>query len=460
MIRLFRVFLPTGTVTMLVSELVWITGAFVAATFIALPADAEIFLLDDNGVWRILLVVVGAVVTLHFHDLYTDLYVKSRIILLQQLCMVAGILFLLQGLISYLNPEFRVPIRIMVLGNAMAVAVIFLWRIIFSAYVLEAVGRDKLLLVGEPMLLEEIGRYVEAHPETGSRVLGYVTDEMPHGALLPGGKVLGQAADIRDLVENLQPNRVIVSSPEDERGIPIGELLDLRFNGQTVEDATNAYERITGRINLRALRPEQLIFSGEYAPRSLGLFYQTAVNRLLAILGLLLTLPITVAAAVAIKLTSRGPVLARGVRVGLDGEPFVLYKFRCIRLPDGAADFWVPKNDPRVTKTGRFLRTSRIDELPQLFNVLRGDMSIIGPRPERPEFVRWLTEQIPCYQQRHAVRPGVTGWAQINDEHEGPLDALTSLEYDLYYIKNMSISLDTFILAHTLKATVVSRGAD
>jgi len=445
---------------MLVSELLWITAAFIVATFIVLPTDPTLFLLDDNGIWRILLVVAGAIVTLHFHDLYSNLYVKSRIILLQQLCMVAGILFLLQGLISYVNPDLRVPIGVMVVGSALAIAVVFLWRILFSAYMLQVVGRDRLLLLGPARPFEDLGSYVAAHPETGSQILGYVTCDNPRGTPLSGGPVLGQPAELREIVDNTQPQHIIIPSRGEEDGLPVKDLLDLRFAGQAVEDIATAYERVAGRICLRAIKPPELIFSGEYAPRSIELAYQTVMNRALALLGLILSLPFTIIAAIFVKSTSRGPVFTRSIRVGLDGRPFVLYKFRCMRTPDSAADIWVPRTDPRMTAIGRFLRLSRGDELPQLFNVLRGDMSIIGPRPERPEFVKWLTEQIPCYRQRHTVRPGVTGWAQINRKNAAPLDALTSLEYDLYYIKNMSLSLDTFILAHTLKAIVVSRGED
>jgi exopolysaccharide biosynthesis polyprenyl glycosylphosphotransferase len=459
MIRLFRVFVPTGTFTMLVSELLWVTAAFVAATFLVVPTDPTMFLLDDNGIVRILLVVAATVVGLHFHDLYTDLYVKSRIILLQQLCMVAGIIFLLQGLISYITPDLRMPIRVMVVGSAMAIAVIFLWRLFFSAYVLQAVGRDRMLLVGSTVLLDEIDRYVADHPETGSQVVGYVTDVQPPGRA-PAGAVVGSAVELADIIERTQPKRIIVSSTDETERLPVSELLDLRFNGQTVEDAANAYERVAGRVCLKGLRPSQMIFSGEFAPRTLELLYQTILYRALAFVGLVLTLPLMLLAAAAVKLTSRGSVFSRSNRVGLDGETFVLYKFRCMRSPDGEADIWIPQDDPRVTGVGRLLRLSRADELPQLFNVLRGDLSLIGPRPERPEFVQWLSAQLPCYRQRHAVRPGVTGWAQINRKDDAPLDAITSLEYDLYYIKNLSFSLDTFILAHTLKAIVVSRGRD
>jgi exopolysaccharide biosynthesis polyprenyl glycosylphosphotransferase len=460
MIRLFRVFVPAGTLTMLMSELLWVTAAFLLAAFAILPTDPELYLLYDNGMARILGVVLSMIVALHFHDLYSDLHVKSRILLLQQLCMVAGIAFLLQGLISYVYPGLRLPLRVMVPGCALAILIIFVWRIVFSTYVLQVVGRDRVLLVGATPLLGEIGRYIEEHPEKGSQVIGYVTGENPPGTRQAGGEVLGGYPELREIVEATRPNRIIVGVPERADGLPMAELLDLQYAGQIVEEAAGAYESLAGRVCLNALRPEQIVASGEYGPHSQDILFQTTMNRALALLGMVASFPLMLAAAVAVRLSSPGPVLNRHIRVGRDGRPFTLYKFRSLRGPAGEAGIWAPKDDPRVTRVGRILRFTRVDELPQLFNVLRGDMAITGPRAERPDLVHRLTEMIPCYPQRHVVRPGITGWAQINQESALVQDAITKLEYDLYYIKNMSASLDTYILLHTVKAVVLSRGAD
>ena len=452
--------MPAGSLTMLISELFWVTAAFVLATFSVLPTDPELFLLYENGIARILVVVLSMVVALHFHDLYSDLYVKSRILLLQQLCMVAGIVFLFQGLISYAYPSLRVPLHVMVPGCVLAILLIFVWRLVFSAYVLQVVGRDRVLLVGSTPLLAEIGRHMQAHPERGSQVVGYVTGDGPPGTQLAGGEILGGFPELREIVETTRPNRIVVGVPEGRDGLPVAELLDLRYAGQAVEETAHAYEKAAGRVCLNALRPEQLIASGEYGPRSADVLYQTAANRLLAFVGVVASLPLMLAAAAAVRLSSRGPVFNRHIRVGRGGRRFTLYKFRSMRGPAGEAGVWAPKDDPRVTRVGRILRFTRVDELPQLFNVLRGDMAIIGPRAERPDFVERLTDLVPCYPQRHVVRPGITGWAQINQDLDQVPDAIAKLEFDLYYIKNMSASLDIFILLHTVKAVVLSRGAD
>jgi len=215
-------------------------------------------------------------------------------------------------------------------------------------------------------------------------------------------------------------------------------------------------------VCLKEVRPSDLIFSGELGPRRQNLLYQRLSNAVVAVIGLVLASPIMLLSALAVKLSSPGPVLYRQLRVGLDGALFTLYKFRSMRS-DAEAEtgaVWAQKDDPRVTRVGRVIRRLRLDELPQLYNVLKGEMSIVGPRPERPEFVKALDQQIPYYRQRHCVRPGITGWAQINYKYGDSMeDTLTKLEYDLYYIKNMSLMLDNYILFHTLKAMLLSRGA-
>ena len=462
MIRLFRVFIPVGTLTVLVGEILLITSAFILATFIVLEVDPTVFLLYDGGLVRILLVLTSILLGLHFHDLYSQIHVKSRIVLLQQLCLVTGIAFLIQGFVSYLDPNLRMPIRVMVLGSLLAVSAIFGWRIFFSAYALQVVGRDRLLLVGGSSLLEDIGSYIAEHPETGLLVAGYVDDAHESGEALPGGQMLGPLSSLEEIVSATQPNRIVVGMFERRNRMPMSDLLEMRFAGNIIEEAANTYERVCGRVCLKEVRPSQLIFSGELGPRRQSLVYQTTINTAVAAIGIVISLPLMALTALAVKLTSKGPILYRQVRVGLDGVPFTLYKFRSMGedAEAGTGAIWATKDDLRVTAVGRIIRRIRFDELPQLFNVLRGEMSMVGPRPERPEFVQALSEQIPYYRQRHCVRPGITGWAQINYKYGDTLeDTAVKLEYDLYYIKNMSLSLDTYIIFHTVKAMLLSRGA-
>lgn len=462
MIRLFRVFIPVGTVTLLLSEILLVTASFVIACYLVFQADPTDYLLYDGGMVRIFVVLLCILIGLHFHDLYSQIYLKSRLVLFQQLSLVIGIAFLLQGLISYVDRDLRMPVRIMVVGSFLSMALIFVWRTIFSLYALQVVGRDRLLLVGSSPVLEDIARYVGDHPEAGLAVAGYVDDAPEPGVELPGGKFLGPVASLREIVQATKPNRIVVGMFERRNRVPVTELLDLRFAGHIIEEAGSAYERICGRVCIKELRPSQLIYSGELGPSRQTLFYQVLVHTALAGLGVIVASPLMLLTALAVRLSSAGPVLYRQVRVGMDGVNFTLYKFRSMRADAeaGTGAVWAIKDDPRITAVGRIIRKLRFDELPQLFNVLRGDMALVGPRPERPEFVKALSEQIPYYRQRHCVRPGITGWAQISYKYGDTLeDTITKLEYDLYYIKNMSLSLDNYIIFHTIKAMLLSRGA-
>ena len=461
MIRLFRVFVPVGALTLLVCETLLIASAFVLAAYITLGVAPEVFLLYDGGLQRILLVLVSILAGLYFQDLYSQIRVKSRITLAQQLSVTLGAAFLFQGLVSYIDVNLRLPIRLMVVGSAVAVTAVFWWRVLFSAYALRVVGRERMLLVGDSPLLDGVAEHIHEHPEMGLTVAGYVGRGQGAGDPPHGGRSLGPLAALGEAVRATQPDRIVVGMSERRGRMPIHELLDLRLAGYFVEEVAAAYERVCGRVCIMELRPAQLIYSGEMGPRPQSVLYQAVINSAAAVAGILISFPIMLLAALAVRLSSPGPVLYRQKRVGLNGAPFTLYKFRSMRW-DAEVDtgaVWASKDDPRITGAGRILRRLRIDELPQLVNVLKGEMSIVGPRPERPELVKQLSE-IPFYRQRHCVRPGITGWAQINHKYGDTIeDAVTKLEYDLYYIKNMSLGLDCFIFFHTLKTMLLSRGA-
>jgi exopolysaccharide biosynthesis polyprenyl glycosylphosphotransferase len=229
-----------------------------------------------------------------------------------------------------------------------------------------------------------------------------------------------------------------------------------------VEDGTAVYETVTGKLPIQSLRLGWLLFSPGFCTSRSLLIYKRVASVLLSIIGLLLSLPLLPLIALAIKLSSPGAILYRQRRVGRHGVVFDCYKFRTMRA-DAEADTgptWADDDDPRITSVGRFLRLTRLDEIPQLWNVFKGDMSLIGPRPERPEFVGELKRQIPHYDLRHTLRPGITGWAQIRYKYGNSVeDAREKLCYDLFYIKNMSPGLDALILFQTIKTILLARGA-
>jgi sugar transferase (PEP-CTERM system associated) len=323
------------------------------------------------------------------------------------------------------------------------------------------VGRDRLLLVGGSPILKDIARHVSEYPEKGLQVVGVVDDG---GAdwVQEGAKHLGGLESLRSVVSAVRPTRIVVGMSERRNRMPVADLLALRFDGNVIEEASRTFEKVCSRVSLKDLRPSTFIYSDEFGLHRKALFYQTISNVVVAAVGIVLAVPLIVITALAVKLTSPGPVLYRQTRVGMNGVPFTVYKFRSMRVDAEAATgaVWATRDDPRVTAVGRIIRKIRFDELPQLFNVLKLEMSIVGPRPERPEFVKTLAEVIPYYQQRHSVRPGITGWAQINYKYGESLeDTIVKLEYDLYYINHMSFSLDSYIIFHTLKAMLLSRGA-
>jgi sugar transferase (PEP-CTERM system associated) len=462
MARLFRVFIPLSTVILLISEAFLITGVYIAAVFFGYEGDPYEYLILGSGSINIGLAVITILLGLYLHDLYTVLYIKSHIVFVQQLCFILGAAFLIQGAISYVDRGLRMPLHVIAPGSAFAIVALYSWRLLFGRYAIERLGADRLLLVGSSPVITEVAAHLSAHPEKGVKVIGAIADEPGELFEVPGTKFLGRLDALREVVAASRPTRIVIGMRERRTRMPVGDLLALRFSGYFIEEAATTYERICGRVCTKELRPSQLIYSGEFSPRRRPMLYQSFSNLILAAFGLIVALPIMIVAALAVRLSSRGPILYRQERVGMDGVPFTMFKFRSMRVDAeaGTGAVWAQKNDPRVTPVGRVIRNLRIDELPQLVNVLRGEMSIVGPRPERPEFVGILSEKIPYYPQRHAVRPGITGWAQINYKYGDTLeDTIAKLEYDLYYIKHMSWSLDSYIIFHTVKAMALVRGA-
>ncbi len=462
MTKLFRVSVPTSIFVLLLSEFVLLGFCYMLGVYLVLEVDPSVFLLYDGGFGRILIVVVSILLGLHFLDLYAAIRTTSKIALVLEIGQAIGFAFLVEFGVSYINNEWIVPRRPMILGSAFALVGLSAWRILYGVVFLRAFAIERVLFLGCNAVVLEIAEYLAGHPELGWINLGYIDDGFAPGCLLNGAKVLGPVHCIREIVKAAQPDRIVVGMRERRAHMPVEDMLELRFSGIPIEEAGSAYEAACGRICTKELRPAQLIFSGELDHQRGAVSPQAICSWIIALAGTIVTLPVMLIAAAAIKLTSRGPVLFRQTRVGLNGAPFTLYKLRSMYVDaekkTGAV--WASKDDPRVTPIGRWLRRLRIDEVPQLWNVLRGEMSIVGPRPERPEFVKVLAEKIPYYRQRHCVKPGITGWAQINHRYGDTIeDTITKLEYDLYYIKHLSVSLDAYIIFHTLKTILRFRGA-
>jgi sugar transferase (PEP-CTERM system associated) len=465
MVKLFKVFVPVSVIALLLSEAAILYGCYLGGVYLAQltvegPLFSEYFFSDDNGLIRLSFVVGTIMLGLYFNDLYENFQIRSRIQLIQQVCLAVGVAFLTQAFMGYLVTGWIVPRYTMILGSTLVLIVIPPFRMVYSSLALNALGAELVLLLGSSPTLRDVARGIEEKPTMGLKIIGYLDDSTQGSDRIPGVERLGRIEDLNKV--DPKPRRIVVGLTERRNRLPVQELLELRFSGIRIEEATHLYEAVFGRVCTREFRPSQLIFSEELGSRSSNETFQTIYCFAFAVLLIALTLPVMLIVALAVRLSSAGPILLRQKRVGQGDKVFTVYKFRSMYADAEAhtGAVWATRNDPRITPVGRIIRRLRLDELPQLFNVLRGEMAIAGPRPERPEFVKTLSEKIPYYRRRHCVKPGITGWAQINYKYGDTIeDTIAKLEYDLYYIKNMSVSLDAYIFFHTLKTMLLSRGA-
>jgi sugar transferase (PEP-CTERM system associated) len=324
---------------------------------------------------------------------------------------------------------------------------------------------ERLLIVGTNHAAVDLARELfDRRHELGVELVGFVdTDPARVGTSLINPGVVGTIDHIPAIVRERHVDRVVVSLADARGKLSMELLLEMKVNdGVRFDHLASVYEEYTGKIAIENLRPSWLVFSqGFRKSRTLGALKRTG-DVLLSAIGLLLAAPLMLIAAVAMKCTSPGPIFYHQRRVGKDSKVFTIHKLRSMHTDAEAhtGAVWSDENDPRVTHIGRFLRRTRFDEVPQLWNVLKGDMSFVGPRPERPEFVSQLTERIPFYGQRHVVRPGLTGWAQVRHSYGSSIDdALQKLQYELFYIKHMSVAFDVFIVLSTVKTVLVRRGS-
>lgn len=467
MSRIFRVFVPASVIGLIVSEfllilLCYVTGSWLVGWFINPDFDLGIFIRDDAGLVKIAVVALCLVAGIYFQDLYSAFRIKSLTVLIQQLCLVAGFAFLIQALFAYARrPEWSLPRWAMIFGSFLMLLVVPAWRSFYSSVVVRALANQRILFLGTSPVIQEIAAHLAAHPELGIRIIGYL-DVCDEPKPLPGGPIVGKVEDLLRVASEFRPDLIVVGLTERRQELPMADMLHLRFRGIRFEEADVTFEAIFGRVLTRQMRLSQLIFSTELGPRKNSVFWHSVYSTILAVALFIVAAPVMVIVAIIVKLTSPGPILHRQVRVGLNDRPFTVYKFRSMYVDaeSRTGPVWAKKDDPRITKPGKWMRRLRFDELPQLLNVLRGDMSLVGPRPERPEFVTNLEKEIPYYSYRHCVKPGITGWAQINYKYGDTVqDAIMKFEYDLYYIKNLAVSLDMFILFHTLKVMLFSETA-
>lgn len=455
MIRLFKVYYPLRTLVLLAGEALIVWLSFVLGAMWQ-NEDSWLLLNVEGGYFKILAVTGVVLLLSHWLDLYDSANLGAKWDQVFRLLLVLGLVSLALSAVGFLFPRLLPGNGSVLAGLVILIFTLFGWRAAYSWMVQQPFLRERVYVLGTGERAERLVRGLRERSTLGIEVVGWtenVEGELTREAV---------ASHLMGLVGKKGVHRVIVAM-EDRRGtLPVNELLDLRLGGVKVEEATSWLEKISGRIEVEQLYPSWLLFAEGFRFSGFFRLVRRMLNFSVALFSLLLSLPLLPFVVLAVKLDSSGPVLYRQKRVGRRGVIFYCYKFRTMRV-DAEADTgatWASDDDPRITRVGKVLRFLRLDEIPQLWCVLKGDMHFVGPRPERPEFVEWLSNEIPYYYVRHVVRPGITGWAQVQYKYGNTLeDAREKLQYDLFYIKNASLGLDLLIMFQTIKIVLLGRGA-
>lgn len=422
----------------------------------------EISSYDPSFVKTFVLVMVY-LATFYYFDLYKpEFYRPGRnlFIRLMQATFVASIV--LFG-IFYLVPAFKHGRGILLVNTLLLPMAILLWRAIFSVSLSKRLPQRRVLIIGSQALAKKLGTEIHRGMRDGYKLVGFVDDDPSRqGLSIVNPGVIGGYGDIRRIVDDERIDTILVALPDRRAKLPMSALLDCKLKGVSVEEGETFNERLSGQIPLDHLKPSWMVFSDGFKSLRSRKILKRVEDVALSIMMLVAAAPIMLITAALIRLESKGPVIFRQERVGEHGRLFNIYKFRSMRQDAEAKSgpVWATTNDNRVTRVGAIIRVLRIDELPQLVNVIRGDMSFVGPRPERPFFINKLKEVIPYYEIRSVVKPGLTGWAQIKYPYGANIqDALEKLQYDIYYIKNMTPLLDLVIFLETIKVVITGRGA-
>lgn len=467
--------IPRRKLLLMASETVILTGILWAGTSFPPLASRALEIGVDldalRGVLSCLTIAILCQACLSYSDLYDWKVSQNRAELPNRLLHSAGYALVMLAVLVFVLPQlFLFPgLRdvstetwklIVLLG--LGFVAIYAWRWGFHWFFYKWNFGERVLVLGTGPHGRDISRRIQENPMSGFEAVGLVGEGENAPDTPQHLQVVGRVDELAVLAARLRASRVVVALEERRGTIPVTQLLHCRMDGVYVEEQEAMYERIAGKIAVESLRPSYLIFGAGFAKHPVAEAVKRVIDVFAATLGLILSVPLAVIAAVLVKLGSPGPILFTQERVGQDGRPFLLRKFRTMRVDaeNETGPVWAQSNDTRVTRTGRFLRLTRIDEIPQLWNVLIGEMSFVGPRPERPFFVEELQKEIPFYPLRLTVKPGLTGWAQVNHHYGASVeDAMEKLRYDLYYIKNVSPLFDLNIIARTVGVILFGKGA-
>jgi sugar transferase (PEP-CTERM system associated) len=408
-------------------------------------------------------ILVVCQLCLYYNELYnlksTDTYLELGL----RLTRALGIASIVLAIVYYCIPHFLIGRGIFLISLVFLTVLVVSWRFLYSWILKRQMLTEKVVILGSGNLFTEIISEMSRRPDSGYNVAGVLSPKLASPGTLPSGiPVFSMKQPLHELAHSLRAKKIVVAMSERRGNLPTKELLRCKMNGIEIIEGETLYEHLTGKIYVEKLNPSWLIFSDGFHMSGMSRVVKRATSLAAASLILLLTFPLIGLIVLAIKLDSKGPAFFKQNRCGRYGRVFTLRKFRSmIHNAEGASGAcWATDNDSRVTRVGRILRKYRLDEIPQVLNVLRGDMSFVGPRPERPEFMNKLTEIIPYYAQRHTVRPGITGWAQVSFRYGASVEDTTEkLKYDLFYVKNMSLAMDLIILWKTAKIVLLRAGA-
>jgi sugar transferase (PEP-CTERM system associated) len=436
-------------------EILLIPGALIVAVLLQQPAGAP------DVLWKILPAAVLCQLCLYYNDFYDLRLVHTGSELLVRLIQAVGATTLTLGIVYLVVPSLAIHPAAVLRSLTVLGLTVLAWRLLFNRLVTASPLVENTIVVGTGVAARAIAAELVAEHAFAYRVLGFV-DDRSDAIDLPGRlPLLGTVHDLDSVVRREGVHRLIVALPDRGVRLPAEQLVAAKLTGVTVEDAVAAYERLTGKVLLEELKLSTLVFAQGFNVSRRRRFVKRASDLTFSALALLIASPLILLTAVAVWILSGRPVLYRQERVGQHESQFMLYKFRSMRLDaEAGGPVWARANDDRVTAIGRFIRLTRLDELPQLWNVLVGHMSFVGPRPERPFFVSELGAQVPFYHLRHAVKPGITGWAQVKYRYADSFEsAVEKLRYDLYYVKHMSTAFDMTIVIDTVKTILRRMGS-
>jgi sugar transferase (PEP-CTERM system associated) len=456
LIRLFNVYYPIRTLVLLVGEALIVWTSFLLGAVYEFGPDSYLALNVEDGYYKIFGLTVLVLLCSHGLDLYDTARLNTKGELYFRLLMLPGVMaFILAG-VAWVRPNYLLGGGSSTVGLIILTVALIGWRLAFTWLVQLPILVERVYVLGTGERAQRVVQGLRQNPELGVEIASW-TGKM-EGAVTSDSV----AAHLMEVVHKQKVHRVIVAVPDRRGTIPMQELLDLRMHGIKIEEATSWLEKISGKIEVENLYPSWLVFGEGFRRSTVFTMIRRALSVIISLVGLILALPLIPLIMLAIRFDSQGPVFYSQTRVGKNGRLFKVVKFRTMRQDAEAANGpqWAGNGDPRVTRVGKFLRSSRLDEIPQLWCVLKGDMAFVGPRPERPEIIELYSKDIPYYGVRHIVRPGLTGWAQVKYKYGSTVeDMREKLQYDLFYIKNASIGLDLLIMFQTVKTVLLRRGA-